>query len=178
MRLERALPLVAPDLTLREYAETLELYLPIYVTLERAIDLHEGMLSELGFDWPARRKVSLIRRDLDALGSPLPSGRNVPLDAPRCTRTFSHVMGCLYVLEGSTLGGRLIGRHVETLFHIGPESGAAFFGSYGTAVTAFWTEFCDVLERALPDDAARESASEGAIATFDLFSERVGRRTP
>ena len=60
-------------------------------------------------------------------------------------------MGCLYVLEGATLGGVVIRRHPEQKLRLGPDNGAAFFHAYGPDTGRRWREFCGALELALPD---------------------------
>ena len=175
-RLEETMRLVAPDLTLAEYVDTLERYRQIYVALEHQIDQHARTLASAGVDWDARRKLPLLRRDLEVLGATARARPDLlPVETGGCTETFAHVMGCLYVLEGSTLGGRVIARHVGRVLGLSRESGASFFHVYGDSLTDQWRSFCDGLERSLPDEAARQRASAGANATFQLFVNQVGR---
>ena len=171
-RLECLLPLQSAELSLATYVSTLRRFLSIYETLEQRLVRYEPALDALGYDSACRRKVPLIQRDLAALtdsswvappptrAAPLPPDWNV-----------AHVMGCLYVVEGSTLGGVIISRHVEKLLHLGPESGAAFFHGYGSATGMRWKSLCALLERGLPDPALRDQAVVGANHTFRLFTE-------
>ena len=47
----------------------------------------------------------------------------------------------MYVLEGSTLGGAIIARHVERELGLQVDTGCAFFRSYGRNVGRMWKEF-------------------------------------
>ncbi len=77
-----------------------------------------------------RRRLALLAADLDHLGlapaavAALPQPGAVRLDGPAAA------MGALYVLEGSTLGGQLIGRHIAGL-HGFSETGLAYYRAHG-----------------------------------------------
>ena len=86
--------------------------------------------------------------------------------------TWPRVLGTMYVLEGSTLGGR----HISALLTTGSGDTLPrrFFSSYGSEVGAMWRSFHAVLdELASPED--HECATENARATFD--SMRVWLRS-
>lgn len=172
--LERRLRLTSPDLTSREYSETLGRFLAVYTSLEKQIEKHLPAFDRVALDWEWRRKVPLIRRDLEVLGrADLIDSARVPAAKVPALESFAQVMGCLYVLEGATLGGAVISRQLSRLFQLGPENGAAFFNCYGPAVRKNWQEFCVALERTLSDVPARERAAGAATATFQLFSEQI-----
>jgi heme oxygenase (biliverdin-IX-beta and delta-forming) len=79
----------------------------------------------------------------------------------------NEAVGCLYVVEGSMLGGKLIHRQLDYLF--GRESaGRSFFG--GTADDGRrWRELCDRLETYGATDDRLAAMASGAVATFALF---------
>ena len=75
-------------------------------------------------------------------------------------------MGCLYVLEGASLGGQVITRLVQDRLGIGPEDGGAFFYGYGNGTAARWESFRAYLE-AYAEEHERQKAIIGAArATF------------
>ena len=51
------------------------------------------------------------------------------------------LLGWLYVLEGSTLGGQMLRGQYARAFRLPGEEGLAYLGSYGRAVPAHWAEF-------------------------------------
>jgi heme oxygenase len=92
------------------YAETLRRFYGIYGPLERALGQQSGW-DELGLELKDRSHVRLIARDLTVLGSePCPDEASDVFEI----KSFAHALGALYVMEGSTLGGRIILRHFET----------------------------------------------------------------
>ena len=124
----------------------------------------------LPYDVEARRKAPLIVRDLAALGRPAAVVAALPLCAgvPRPDNPAA-ALGCLYVVEGATLGGRLIARLVEHRLGIGPQTGGAFFNGYGPQVGPRWHAFCSVLADALRCRAAERDVVAAARATFVAF---------
>ena len=58
-------------------------------------------------DWPDRRRSSLLRDDLETLGAALPT-----LVVPPSFAGPDDILGGLYVLEGSRLGGAMLSRSV------------------------------------------------------------------
>ena len=76
--------------------------------------------------------MPLLKRDLEKLSGEdfeinlLEICRDLPL-----VETFAQTLGCPYVLEGATLGGQVVGRHLRENLNLSPENGAAFFNSYG-----------------------------------------------
>ncbi len=171
-RLEASLRLTAPDLTLDEYARVLGRFLSIYTALEAALEKHAAALGRLGLDWSERRKVPLLRRDLEALGYGRALPRPVLHQLPRLD-SLARAMGCLYVTEGATLGGSVIGPSVRRALGIGPENGGAFIDSYGSAVRSQWQRYCAALERCATDLPERNEAIAAGIATFELFCVSV-----
>jgi heme oxygenase len=89
-----------------------------------------------------------------------------PLNAPE------QLLGCLYVIEGATLGGRSITQHLQTRFGLTPQSGGAFFDGYGAHTGSRWKAFCTMLmNNASPPDHADDESRHAAIvaAANDTF---------
>jgi heme oxygenase len=128
-------------------------FLAFYRPAEAA--LAQVLSDEPHLDFEARRKTPALERDVAALGTAPPD--DAPLAVPRGR---SEALGFLYVLEGSTLGGRVIDKQLR-LRGLSPD-GLSFFQGYGDATGARWKAFCAVLERA--DDKA--AAARGARSAF------------
>ena len=122
-----------------------------------------------------RRKTQLLVRDLESLGLKaediirLPQCRPLmPLPAPEA------VLGSMYVVEGSTLGGAIIARDVENRLGLTAETGCAYFRSYGRDIAAMWRSFGAVLlEASSPevDDLIVESAQKTFTVMHDWLCE-------
>jgi heme oxygenase len=108
----------------------------------------------------AGRRQSVLRRF--ATTQPLP-----PFPAPA---NRAEALGMLYVLEGSTLGGRLI---LRTLARRGiHDRRLAFLDPHGAETGARWRGFLAVLARELDDGRLAGDACHGAVAAF-RHAERV-----
>jgi len=132
-----------------------------HATWESAIGVH---LADEGFLGP-RRRLALLAADLAHLGlgpaavAALPRSKAVMLDGPAAAT------GALYVLEGSTLGGQLIGRHIAGLHGFG-ETGLTYYRAHGPRTGAMWAAFRARLEDFADDPEAEALLTAAAVATF------------
>lgn len=123
-------------------------------------------------DWARRRRAPLLERDLAALEVQLPS---TAISHPTLlvARDEAAVLGSAYVLEGATLGGKvLLSRIAPMGFHA--THGGAYLNGYGPAHGALWRAF---LERLAARDAAgisRSTAMAAACEVFDLAAAIYG----
>lgn len=125
-----------------------------------------GIEQALG-DYAQRRKRPLIERDLLSLGEAPEQCRALPVCShlPACVDPAA-ALGCLYVLEGATLGGRTLLPMVSSRLGLSAAHGAAFLASYGDQVAAMWRRFGAALDAwcASPERGAR--AATAAQVTF------------
>jgi heme oxygenase len=123
-----------------DYQNWLCRFLGLYEPLEQSL-AGFGQWGDNGFTLPSPSHSACLAADLEAIGvDPASVPRAPPTLLPRLP-TFAHALGALYVLEGSTLGSRVILRDIEA--RIGPQiTGATrFFGGRGTAVGPTWQTF-------------------------------------
>jgi heme oxygenase (biliverdin-IX-beta and delta-forming) len=59
---------------------------------------------------------------------------------------LASLFGTMYVMEGSTLGGQFIARHVETTLHLTEGRGNSYFRGHGNRTGLMWKEFCEMLK--------------------------------
>jgi heme oxygenase len=95
----------------------------------------------------------------------LPRHRTVRVNLLPAIATKAEALGVLYVLEGSTLGGRMI---LKTLRNQGLSTDDLhFLDPYGTATGAQWRTFLAVLERETASNQTTMNACvSGAIKAF------------
>lgn len=86
--------------------------------------------------WSRRRRTALFAGDLGTLGAE-PSAAAPPLPAVGGT---DEALGRMYVLEGSTLGGVFIDRHLAGLPELAGVTLRAF-SPYGSETGAMWASF-------------------------------------
>jgi heme oxygenase len=122
----------------------------------------------------ARRRGQLLMLDLTWFGADA-SGEARPT-LPEM-RDDASLLGAMYVMEGSTLGGQLIARHVELVLGLRPGQGNAYFRGHNERTGQLWKEFCDALRTKVPDSET-EAVITAAKAMFDVFGVwmRTGMR--
>ncbi|WP_291430723.1 biliverdin-producing heme oxygenase [Deinococcus sp.] len=169
---EASLDLMNPHLTRERYAQLLRHLWTLYVPLEDRLGTLLGPSGRAALDWQARLKRPLLERDLRDLHSALPEAPCSSGDTLAFLQAEADAWGAAYVLEGATLGGQLVRRHLGSQLDLGA-GGAAFYGSYGELVGPRWKAFGAALEArgaADADPAAfAERAVQSAGQTFGLF---------
>lgn len=171
-RAERTVRLLDPGLTLEHYRHHLEALYGFYGPLEAALSQQLGdLIPELRV--PERWKLPLLTRDLHILGHDAASLARLPRASwlPLLTGV-PEALGCSYVLEGATLGGQLILRHLERHFAGVPAGDFAFFRAYGDGIGPMWKSFGEALIRAsMAADSQLFDARvvQSAKDTFDAF---------
>ena len=159
---ERVLNLMDSALTLQAYRQRLVQFYGFYKPLEAA--LQARCLPQLAALLPRLHKATLLRQDLQRLGvstCDLPLCRSLPP-----IQSEAQVLGCLYVMEGATLGGRLITQHVQATFAILPATGGSFFEGYGAATGQMWQAMRQLLVSASVDTRTENAIVASAIGTF------------
>lgn len=116
-----------------------------------------------------RKKAHCIEDDLKAHGITI--DKNTLLEEEFFSATYSDVYlaaGALYVLEGSTLGGQIIVKHLQKTMP--PDFvNAAYFMGYQQKTGSMWKAFLQQLI-ALPQSTEQEQQIiKGAITTFKII---------
>jgi heme oxygenase len=174
-RLETGLNLLEPDLSLDRYRRILECFFGFYAPIEAGVARVASMSPALGL--PLRPRTGLIESDLLSLGS---SGREVA-DLPRCAELprlscLEELAGCLYVLEGACLGGRVIAPALRERLGVAQGSGASFFIGDADGTQARWRVFLAWLEGLVDAGAPTAEIVASARATFLAFARWVEQR--
>lgn len=122
---------------------------------------------DFGPEWQLelRQRAHLIREDLP-LADALPLCPTLP---PLTTR--AQLLGALYVLEGSTLGGQVITRQLAKA-GIGQRR---YFAGHAERTGPLWKSFCQLLAAEATDDNAAEIV-ESASRTFQALHAWIEQR--
>lgn len=117
---------------------------------------------------PAPRRV-LIEQDLQVLGLDAESIGAIPgcAEAISLGIGLDNALGSVYVLEGSTLGGRVIAHHLSRAAWW-PATGLRYFDPYGEATASRWRETMAQLAGAGGDP---ERIVAGAVRTFEVLQQ-------
>ncbi|MQP67301.1 biliverdin-producing heme oxygenase [Niveispirillum sp. SYP-B3756] len=114
-----------------------------------------------------RDRTPLLAADLAHFGlTPLPAAAPLPLS------DAGAALGSLYVLEGSTLGGQLISRHLETRLGLRNGAGYAYFQGYGRQNGPMWAAMRERLARHPAEGSAADRLLSGAKQTFSILEQR------
>ncbi|KMZ11337.1 bacteriophytochrome heme oxygenase BphO [Candidatus Burkholderia humilis] len=163
-RLENALDLMRNDLQRDEYIALLERFYGYVAPWEDT--LRHCMPASLKDFFDARRKAHLLAADLAVLSGErtvsVCMSRN---DLPRFAN-LGAAFGSMYVMEGSTLGGRFIAPHIAKLFDLTHGQDNAYFDGYGARTGSMWNAFRATAQAQVPE-SQYDDAVAAAIATLD-----------
>jgi heme oxygenase len=144
-RVETSLDLLDPQLTRDRLTDVLARLHGFWSAAEAELDrwARRDPATAAALDWPRRRRTALFATDLVALGAD-PAGSPRARSGP--VRNTDEALGRLYVLEGSTLGGTFIDRHLAGLPFLGRVRIRAF-SPYGSETGAMWHIFRETVRR-------------------------------
>jgi heme oxygenase len=168
---ESVMPLMQADLSREQYVAVLQKLHPVVSSWERwaVANVPADLLETVN----GRQRAALIARDLESMGARIiDKARGFPAEAipglidssAVCRASF---LGAMYVMEGSTLGGQYIARHLEEVLGLQPGEGDAYFRGYGERTGEMWWAFKAVLTD-VPDTEA-DSVIAAAKAMFGVF---------
>lgn len=143
--------------------DLLERYLSVYAPAEAALAIALPPHPDFDFDFGARS--ARLQADLMCHGHTLPTIAMLPLQPPPSLTDHADAIGFAYVLEGATLGGRVIAR--EAMRRGTSMAGLTFFAHGGAQAGSRFRGFCGVLEQIAGRNPP--SAVDGAITGFTFF---------
>lgn len=159
-----------PGYPIGAYRLVLAAYYHFYRVIEAAIDEALGR-HDIPFSYEPRRKLQWIKADLLSLGvdpEEPPFRPSAAVHAITLT-DLGHLLGTLYTIEGSSLGGQLISRHLTVNLGLTPDQGGRFFHGYGEHIASYWKQFEDLMDTCLTQRDTRTSAGNAARSTFALM---------
>jgi heme oxygenase len=160
---EQNVPLMDQELDVDTYVSYLvKLHGMIAVWEERAASSAPAWIQPM---LAARRRGQLLVLDLTWFGADA-SGVARP-KVPEMT-SAADLLGAMYVMEGSTLGGQLIARHVELVLGLTAGQGNAYFRGHNERTGQLWKEFCHALRTNVPDSET-DAVIAAAKAMFGVF---------
>lgn len=147
--------------SLNDYSDILKLFYGYFGGLEQKTDRYNPTTLT---DYSERRKTATLANDLQVLGNTLP--RKASNSELPTIDNHLQAFGALYVIEGSTLGGKIISKMVQQHLNITDGKGLSFFNGYGEDTGNKWQAFRQVL-----NNIAQTTAEENAViaAANDTF---------
>jgi len=165
--LEDALDIMCPSMQRGEYLSLLAGFRGFVVPWEVAL---AASLPAAMRDFALQReKTALLDDDLRFMSD----GTCIPALLPQCTidwpmDTVAQCLGSMYVMEGSTLGGRIIGPAMASRFNLSDRRGYAYFDPYGDRTGSMWNAFKALATSCVPDNDI-DQAVTAARATFEAL---------
>ena len=169
--LESRLPLLQASMSRAGYLHFLQRFYGYYAPLETQM-LALPFWRSMDFDYAGRHKTPRLVQDLRALGETPEAVRAVA----RCHKlptlaSPGQLLGCLYVIEGATLGGQIINRRLQANLGLTPLTGAAFFGGYGAQTGSQWKAFCAMLRANAGETGRQDDILASATQTFETLGQ-------
>lgn len=158
--------LVNPNISLHAYSLYLSLMHDVVRDFEEKI---YPIMEDVILDISERKKASLILNDLKFIGEEKKKGHSVFKNS-NVNFSVPFAMGMLYVLEGSTLGGRFILKNIQENLKLNEENGVSYFAGYGNKTGSYWKKYLQFLT----DFEALTNSEEEIIAGADYAFTLIG----
>lgn len=163
-------------LTREAYAGQLAAYVPVHRAIESAAAGGHPALAMVWTDDMLR--TPLLAADLAALRVDTSGTFEATIEGEAMASWISAlaardpvaVLGVLYVMEGSTLGGALLRRHISAAFDL-TDAGLRYYSPYGTGPKPHWVAFGERMNATVTSEADADRVIAAAGKAFD----RIGR---
>lgn len=170
-QIEGGFPVMREDFDLEKYQNLLGKLYGFYLPLETVFS-DTAVVRDWISDYGDRQKLNFLEMDLAYFKVPSHEISNLSkkqlwFDQP----TKARVLGTLYVLEGSTLGGQIISKHLKNKFQFPDANGTRFFSAYGGQTGPMWKRFQSLLNEHLNESALLEESILAANATFEHLAQ-------
>lgn len=159
--------IVDPKITNEDYILYLNLMHDVVKNLEEDI---YPILRPLIDDLDQRIKAPTLANDIL-----FAKGEIKPYKAPFHTTGLSipFAMGIMYVVEGSTLGGRFILKNIQENLGFDEENGASYFSGYGNKTGSMWKKFLNVLTDFESETNSADEIIAGADYAFSTIHKHL-----
>jgi heme oxygenase len=155
--------LVSENISAEEYKEYLR---RMYAIMQDVEDNVFPLLEKNVPDLEQRKKKHLLEKDFDFLKIQAVGTKHLPVTGSVQMMSPAYALGILYVTEGSTLGGRVIMKNIQSSLGLTSAKGAAYFTGYGESTGILWKEFIKNLELCQEQNKAADEVIAGAKSAF------------
>lgn len=164
--------LVNPAISLHAYSLYLSLMHDVVSDFENDI---YPIVKNIIPDISERKKAHFIVTDLIEIGEEKKKMRSF---LKNYDQKFSvpFALGMLYVLEGSTLGGRFILKNIQENLGL-EEKGISYFSGYGNKTGSYWKNFLANLTEYEAKNNAEEEIIAGADFAFTIIGKHLSENS-
>jgi len=151
--------------TLIDYQNYLSALYGVTLGCENSVFPH---IKHIITDLDQRYRSQLIAQDLLATGFSAQQIAALPVYRFAFSSAASY-LGAMYVLEGSTLGGRVLYKHINKTLGLTPENGCGYFWGYGEQTGTMWKSFISSFTQFALETGQSADIMEGAVNTFTII---------
>ncbi len=165
-------PLAKADITLTQYRRVLQTFGWIYHPLQQHL-IRSLKHLQIDKEYQISPRHEWLAVDLDYYGADLHANPN-PLRAwfmPEI-EDVAGLIGMLYVVEGSTLGGQVLLRRLNQTLGITADKGGCFFAGHGEETQQRWGEFMAIASRFCPPEQ-QATVCKSAVICFSLLNRML-----
>ena len=163
-----SISLLSNNITLQDYRNYIiilygfvkEFELSLYPQIQFVID-----------DLESRKKTFLLYNDLQTLGIEPAEVETIMDNFFKTNNTIAGTLGCMYVMEGATLGGQIISRHIEKMLGNSVTGSLKYIKAYGTNTGYMWKKFLESFCELAVIKQQQDEAIKGAVKTFSLLEK-------
>jgi heme oxygenase len=124
-----------------------------------------GRLETLAFT--ERRKLDLLARDIEVLQL---EPYLFDFHLGERLDSIPRALGCMYVMEGATLGGTVIKRSLKQVPEIVDSGAMSYYAGYGRQTGSRWKQFKDTVIQQVVSEEDEQVFIETASATFRAYA--------
>ncbi len=166
--LSLASKIIDHTITKDEYKQLLLQHFKIYSAVETFVIKNKALLPNPICTYAGKLKSSKLKQDLKEnygiCEFDLPQITPIQLPA-----TLPSILGALYVIEGSMLGGLLIKKNLQECVQLNFITEHYFFNDHTKDVISKWKSFCAYIESTSFDKEEITMATYAAEETFTIF---------
>lgn len=167
--IESTLNLMDPSMDEDKYKKILKGFYGYYKTVEELLRSRPEIYPE------ERWKLSTLENDLNFFNIKSESISAISSEEiPH--KSLEDLLGLIYVIEGSTLGGQVLSQHFQKKFALAQNGGLSFFSGYGPQTMNKWKETKSRIEDLVQNNHLNHSALiEAAKASFSSLENWLGK---
>lgn len=152
-----------PSVTLSDYQQYIARMYGVTKACENDIF---PIISSVLTDIDERFKSQLILGDLLKTGFSQDKIASIPVYNFN-PNNIAQALGVMYVLEGSTLGGKILYKHINQFLGLDEQTGVSYFYGYGHQTGHLWKLFVSKLSAYAVEENLEQEIISSAISTFN-----------
>lgn len=160
--------IISGTLTLNQYKKLLIVNYIFNHLIEKQISKFPELINDKQLDFSNRIKTNWLKEDLEALDTDASEYDNY-FSQKNIDFNYMDILACLYLSEGSTLGGQIINRSLKINNNLKEIKNFKFYNGYGIDTGKMWKNFLDFLINKINTETDEIAMIEATIKAYDFF---------